>query len=356
MKNIKKFLKIKYILVFVAVAIVSIVVYNTKFKEKVITVKTVSLETQDVIKTVSASGGIESKASASLSFGATSKITFIYVEEGQLVSKGQLLATADSATQWQNSETAKFLKQQTIVDREQYIDNYADNLEAAGGREEYERQLRKKNDIVNQYDSSYKASASNLTDYKVYAPFTGTVVGIDKKVGEIATLGSTVIRLADLSSLYFESLIDQEDLGTLKNGQMAIVKLDSYPSIDFKGEVIEVPNYISKDSENIKIKIGITDTQQKDILYGMVGDSDIVVESQQTDTALPFQYVITDDAGRDFVWTINHQNRLEKKYVDLSLEGDLYYDLQTDLKGSKIVSIEDTKVTPEEGLKVNIVE
>lgn len=356
MKNFKKLLKIRNILILAVLLLISFIIYQAKFKEKVIQVKQVNLEQQEIVKTVSASGGIESKKIANLSFATSARISNILVNEGDFAERGNLLASGDSTSQWQNSESAKFLRDQAIADRETYRNNYESDLEAAGGREEYERQLKKRVDAVNQYEAAYQASLSGLSNYSIYAPFSGTVVEIDKQIGEVATIGSRLIKLVDLGTLFFEALVDQEDIGILKAGQEVIINLDAYPNVEFKGVITRVPNYIPEDTENIKIDINITPQADYPIYYGMIGDVDIIVEKRDSAKALPFEYVITGDDGKDFIWTINQDQRLEKMYVDISLEGDLFYDLETNINGNKIVAIEDEKVEPQEGMLVNIVE
>lgn len=352
MIKIKKFLKIKYFVILVVLLVIGLIIYNVRFKEKVIKAELVNFESQEIFKTVSASGGVESRKTANLSFGASTKITNLNFSEGQKVTQGQYLARGDSLALWQSSQSTMFLKEQAIIDQEKYVDDFADNLEAAGGRDEYERQLQKRRDIVNQYNASYQSSVANLSGYSIYSPFEGTVVEVDKEVGEIAAAGSRVVKIADLNSIYFEALVDQEDLGSLKEGQETILRLDSYPDKEFKGKVTRVPNYIPENSQNIKVEISIDNDLTTPILYGMVGDVEIVIEKKASEVALPFQYVITDDSGKEFVWTMDENDALKKEYVEVALEGDLYYELNTDLKEKRIISLVDTKEEPEEGTKV----
>lgn len=355
MKKFKKLLTIRNIIILAVLLLLSFIVYQTKFKEKVIQVKKVSLEQQEIVKTVSASGGIESKKIANLSFATSARISNIFVDEGNFAEKGTLLASGDSTSQWQSSESAKYIRDQAILDRETYRDTYENNYEDVGGREEYERQLRKRIDAVNQYEASYQSSLSGLSNYSIYAPFGGTIVEIDKEIGEVATVGSRIVKLVDLGTLFFEALVDQEDIGILQVGQEVSINLDSYPNVEFKGVITKVPNYIPEDTENIKIDINVTPQAEYPIYYGMIGDADIVVEKRMSEKALPFEYVITGDDGKDFLWTVDQANRLKKKTVGVSLEGDLFFDLETELEGQQLVTIEDEKAEPEEGMKVSFV-
>jgi HlyD family secretion protein len=62
-------------------------------------------------------------------------------------------------------------------------------------------------------------------------------VDVLKEQNEVAATGQPVVRVADLSSLVFEVLIDQEDFGLLSVGDSVELTLDSYKDKTFSGEV-----------------------------------------------------------------------------------------------------------------------
>lgn len=128
MKKILKYKKYIIILVILTLAGTGIYFYNKT--KGVVQVTTITPKTQNLLLTVNSNGQIESNTVANLSFRATGKITNIVPQEGQLVEKGVLLASSDSSAGFNTSESYKYAVQTAIADLNQYIDDYADDLES----------------------------------------------------------------------------------------------------------------------------------------------------------------------------------------------------------------------------------
>lgn len=345
----------KLIIIAILVLVASFFTYNYLSNRNTARVIAVDTSPKNLTKSVSAAGVVQSDTVANLSFLTSSTVTELNVNEGDNVTKGQLLARANLSSTFQSAQATLFQKQQAIADRDQFIENYADNLQAVGGREQYQLQLQKKVDAVNQYDAAYKAQTANYTNYTINAPFDGTVIDVYKEVGENATAGETIIKYGDLTNLYFEALVDQEDYSSVQNGQQAVITLDTYPNEEFMGTVISIPQYVDENSESFKVKISI-DSNGKNILYGMTGDVEVVLQTKENANALQFDYLNSNDSDETFVWVVDENGIIQQQVVDVVVEGDLNTEIQQSLSDLNVVIPADSNVELQSGLRAKIVD
>ncbi len=317
---------------------------------QILIVEQTQIQRNTVEKTISASGKIVSENQADLSFAASGRITNLTKNEGDMVKKGELIASLDSDSTRQSSQAYKDARDAVIKDRDLFIRQFQNDQSSAGGSTEYLLKLKKLNEQVSQAEATYQASIANIRNFYIYSPFDGTIYNETKKVGEIASMGETIVQIANLDNLYFEAQIDQEDFGDLKDGQPARITLDAYPNQIIDGVVQSLPKYLSSNANTsfFKIKVVPTDSD-KNLLLGMEGDVEIVVaQTPKEVNTLIFDEVFKNTDATAYVWTIDSQNKLKKEPVELGLEGDLYTEIKTDLSGKTIVIPSNTKQILEE--------
>ena len=88
--------------------------------------------------------------------------------------------------------------------------------------------------------SQIKLSYTTLT-----APFDGVILVRQAERGEMASLGSPVVTLADLDHIWVRVYLPETDLGRLRWGQDVVVRADTFPSKNYRGKV----SFISSEAE-----------------------------------------------------------------------------------------------------------
>ena len=349
-----KFLKSKKaILIIIVLLLVGVGAYYYFTNASKVVVQKVEPINTLVKKTVSASGTIDSDINASLSFRAVATLDLINVKEGDTVKKGDLLAKANLSSAYSTSQSYKAVLDQAIIERNKYINTYASDLEAAGGRETYELNLKKFVESVNQAQSSYNAQTALLTNYFIYSPVDATVVEVTKKQGETVTTGETIIKLADVNNLYFKTTVDQEDIGLLQHNQNAIVTLDAFDNTEFSGKITKIQSFLKTGVDTIEVDISV-DKNNKNVLFGMTGDAQIIIQSEQSNKALQFDYINSDENNKQFIWVVDKNNILKKMPITVKLEGDIYTIPNEDLTGLTVVIPKNTSTELKEGISVKI--
>jgi len=93
--------------------------------------------------------------------------------------------------------------------------------------------------------SELELAKTQLEYTKLQAPFDGVITGRNIELGEVVMSGSGVLSLSDLSSVDLKIFVDETEIGKVKPGQMADVRVDSFPDKVYKGKV----SFISSEGE-----------------------------------------------------------------------------------------------------------
>jgi multidrug resistance efflux pump len=138
--------------------------------------------------------------------------------------------------------------------------------------------------IARQVEFNLSQSA-NLDLAVIKSPISGTVIKKIGNVGEVGVPGSTLVMVADLSSLYITANIEETKLYKVKPGQSVSFTVDSIPGVRFTGQVISLgeatnstfsllPSQntggnFTKVVQRVPVKISIKNYQGQRLLPGM---------------------------------------------------------------------------------------
>ena len=184
--------------------------FETEMVEKIYTVEKNTYESK-----IDVSGFLTANDIQNVRFRSTGVVTDLFIEEGDFVKKGELLAKLDSTTEDNN------LKQ--ILDNIKKASIYGSVAEV----ENYEMQ---------------KTNAEKALEYKqTFANFDATVASVSIDVDDYFEAGSTVATLVDVSSLKAIVEIDEIDMKNVKLGQIVNLTSDALPGVHFDATVSYIP-------------------------------------------------------------------------------------------------------------------
>jgi len=87
------------------------------------------------------------------------------------------------------------------------------------------------------------AAQATLNLARITAPFNGTLTLVNSKVGDQVTVGTTAFQLDDLSHLYLDVAVVEDEIVQVQVGQPVTIHLDALPNVEYNGMVTEIANF-----------------------------------------------------------------------------------------------------------------
>ena len=95
---------------------------------------------------------------------------------------------------------------------------------------------------------------ADLSDLKILAPITGTILTRSAEPGRVVASGQTILTMVDLNKLYLRGFVPEGNVGRVKVGQSAEIYLDSDPDRPIPAEVIRIDPQAMFTPENTYFK------------------------------------------------------------------------------------------------------
>jgi len=99
--------------------------------------------------------------------------------------------------------------------------------------------------LVQSAKAALELAEIRLAYTELRAPFNGILVSRNVEPGEVITPGQEVLSLSDLSEVDLKVFVDETEIGKVKPGQQVDVKIDTFPSKTYTGQV----SFISPEGE-----------------------------------------------------------------------------------------------------------
>jgi len=179
-------------------------------------------------------GKVDGEDNIAVSAQMPGAITAVFVKEGDVVRKGQVLAQLDNSVLQQQVESMKqqlafasslYIKQKALWD--QQIGSEVQYLTSKNNKESLEKSLAALNDQV------------EMT--RIKSPINGSVEEVNLKVGQLASPGLPAVRVVNFSSAKVVAEIAEAYAPKVKTGNNVIV---FFP--DFNTEIISQISFTSK--------------------------------------------------------------------------------------------------------------
>ncbi|MGH2402882.1 MAG: HlyD family secretion protein [bacterium] len=121
------------------------------------------------------------------------------------------------------------------------------------------------------------------------APIRGTVLSKNVEIGDLVMVGSPVMTIGDLSRPYLRIFVSETDLGRVKLGQAADVRVDAFPGRVIRGTVEAIsnraeftPGNVQTKEERVKLVFGVKvvlPNPEGILKPGLPADATILVEA-----------------------------------------------------------------------------
>ena len=243
-------------------------------------------------------GSVTSDRNVSISAEAPAMVQRVLVQEGERVKKGQVLIRQDAETSRRGLEelqtslelaTIRFERQKKLWD--QKIGTEIQFLEAKNAKETLDRRIA--------------SSRSQLANYTVRAPFSGTIDRVFIKEGEMAQPGAPLIRLVSLQDMFIESDVSESYIGEFEVGDTVEITFPSLKqsltsTISSIGEVIDQNNR----TFSIEVKLPGDAKLLRPNLLAVLRIEDF---HEPSAVVVPTNLILSDNRG-DYVYVATEQD------------------------------------------------
>lgn len=307
------------------------------------------------------SGNIEARSSYIVAPKISGQLKKLYVNIGQRVSKGELLAELDDRILQQEFQRAKANVDMARATARQS----AITLEFATTELERKRELHNRSFISqSEFDLAYNQFANaQAQDNIAQASLNSAIAAMNSAelqlsftkiiaewndgapyriIGERFTeegaqlgAGSPVVTLMDISNVLVVIDVIERDYGRIKPGQLSEVRSDSYPEQSFKGKVLRVAPILREATRQARVEVDVPNPQGL-LKPGMFARVALNFQSKASVRAVE-ERAITKLRGKEGVYLVDRESSTvsfieiqrginEASYVEISapeIEGEV---------------------------------
>lgn len=282
-------------------------------KDEGLKVTAEKVQKRTIIEVVNASGKIYPVVEVKVSPDISGEITELYVQEGDTVKKGQLLAKIyadiysiqrDQASFGVNQSKAQIANSQAGLDALQaQYDQARMNFDMQ--KKLYEEKVISKSEF-NNAESSFKTAKANynagvqsikgldasvksaeanlqradkdLSRTFIVAPMDGVISLLNVKKGEKVAgnsfnVGTEILRIANMDNIEVRVDVGENDIPKVKVGDSAVITIDAYNERKFKGVVTQVASSNNGASSQSGMSVSGNDVTQYKVYVKLLPES-----------------------------------------------------------------------------------
>lgn len=271
------------------------------------------------------SGTIEAIQTIPLTFQTVGIVDKIYVQEGDQVKQGQLLAEVE-----RGSLTSAY--QGALSQYERAIDaqNRLQKVYENGSLPEI-KWVEINNQVI-QAKSMLEISERNLENCELRAPSSGIIGERNIEPGMAAIQLEAPLKLVKLESILVKISVPENEISELKPGQTANIKVSALNNRTYIGTIERVGVVAHRISRTYEVKIEVINDGLM-LKPGMVCEVTIQLPTQQKVIQIPLSAIDRDTENRNFVYVVNRTtNRVTRRTVVI---GDFIQDKLIIVSGLK---------------------
>jgi HlyD family secretion protein len=259
--------------------------------------KFVTLTKGDLESTISSSGTLSPVTQVEVGTQVSGTIDKILVDFNDKVKKDQVIAILDTSLLRFSVTDAQsgFLKAQAALEEAELNFKRSTELSQKGMLAEADFQpvktaLKNAQASMTMAQSALERAKQNLTYAIIRSPINGTVTARNVEAGQTVAASfstPTLFNIAqDLSKMEIKALVDESDIGSIKEGQSVRFTVQAYPRRKFEGIVKQVRVQPTTNQNVVNYTVVIAAENKDNVLLpGMTATVDFVVD-QRVDVLL----------------------------------------------------------------------
>ncbi len=326
-------------------------------------VKVWKVKKQRISERLSFTGTIQAWKKITITPDIAGKVSNIYVEEGDRVKKGQLLAELDTRSirlQIEQGEAALAAAEANYKDAKRNMERMERlKEENAVSEQQYEKvklAFEAAEAQLQQAQAALNLARHNFEVSMMRAPFDGIIASKNAEVGDVInpmmagfSPTSGVLTLVDFSKVKIEFEVSSKDIVRFKKGQRALLKIESFPEKVFEGRITIVNSAADPVTKKFKVEV-VAENPELIIRPNTFGEVTIEVSTRDDALVIP-QEAILDNS---YVFLVKG-NKAEKREVKLGLQNTGMVEVLSGVNEGELVIVEGNYGL-KEGVEIEILE
>lgn len=252
------------------------------------------------------------------------EIMKLNVEEGQPVSKGQVLLSIDSEIIMKNMDELN-----VQIELAQDVFNKQDKLwkQNIGSEMDY---LQAKNNL-DALNSKMETLKTQKSKTNVKAPFSGVIDEIMVKTGQLVTPGVATMRIVNLDEVYLKADVPEGYIKTIGKGTPVNV---NFPSIDESvvTHINETGRFINPANRTFTARINL-ENQNNRLYPNLLGMLEIQDYANDSALVIPARLIQENAQGESYIFTVKLDNNARYSILQPIEVGMTYNGLTEVLSG-----------------------
>ena len=301
--------------------------------------ETIRPKTQNISSSVYASGTIKSKSQYQAVPLVAGIIQEIFVDDGDLVKKGQLLFKIDNKAQLINEENAALsASYYDLGSNQDKLEDARNSIQLAREKLKtdsllYVRQLNlfnqnviskveleqkelayqssqnalsnaliRYNDLKRQINFSAKQAKNNLalssksaSDFEIRSDIDGRVYSVLIEKGDLVGPQVPLAVLGSADNFILEMQVDEYDIAKVNLNQRVLITMDSYKGQVFEAKVTKINPLMNERSKTFIVEATFTKAPQR-VFPNTSFEANIVLESKKKVLTIPRTYLLKGDS------------------------------------------------------------
>ena len=311
-------------------------------------VKVVKLVKQSISETFTYTGTFEAGQKINITPETAGKVAKIYVEEGQFVKAGQLLAELDTESirlQLKQAEAGSAVAEANFKNMEKNKERMDRLLAEKAVSDQQHEQVKLGYDAAKAQLEQAQAGLNLARHYLdvslMTAPFAGVIASKNAQVGDVInpmmggfSPASGVLTLMDFSRIKMVLDASPADVARIKRGQTAHVTSSSLAGREFPGTVTLVNQTADAYSKKFRVEVTVTNADQA-LRPGTFGQVVLEVSTKDLVLALPQKAIIDNK----YVF-LAEGGKAVRREVGLGLQTKDMVEIVSGLKEGEVVIVE----------------
>ncbi|MFC1568624.1 efflux RND transporter periplasmic adaptor subunit [bacterium] len=247
-----------------------------------------AVEKGEVRQALSFNGDINAEQEVKVFSKIPDRIKTFYVDEGDYVKKGDLIAEILATT-----------IEQAVLQAEAYKNNM--NSEYARAEKLYRENAMSQQQYdaiqtqMTQAKAVYNSAKSQLNDAQIMAPISGIIGKRYYDNGDMANPVLPVVTVVQMDQVEIMIDVPEKELGRLSKGQKALVKVVSFPDKIFQGKVNKISPILDPLTRMATLEV-LVDNPKHELRPGMYANIEITVGLIEDVLVLP-RYAVLESTS-----------------------------------------------------------